>query len=77
MLFVPSELEMPYCPECGGEMHYAIATKHYICKSCGLSVTQQELMELRDKLRPSEETAEEEKDRQRKEYLKWWLSKKK
>ena len=77
MLFVPSELKMPYCPECGGEMHYAIPTKHYICKSCGLSVTQQELMELRDKLKPSHETAEEEKDRQRKEYLKWWLSKKK
>jgi hypothetical protein len=34
-------------------------------------------MELRDKLRPSQETAEEEKDRQRREYLKWWLSKKK
>jgi len=66
-----------YCPECGGEMHYEIATKHYVCKSCGLSVTQQELMELREKLRPSTETAEEEKENRRKEYLKWWLSKKK
>ena len=68
---------MRYCPECGGEMHYAIATKHYVCKSCGLSVTQQELWELREKLRPSMESAEEEKEKQRKEYLKWWLSKKK
>lgn len=68
---------MPYCPECGGEMIYAIATKHYICKSCGLSVTQQELMELREKNRPSEENPEEERENQRKEYLKWWLSKKK
>ena len=68
---------MTYCPECGGEMHYAIATKHYVCKSCGLSVTQQELMELREKYRPSTETAEEEKEKRRKEYLKWWLSKKK
>jgi hypothetical protein len=58
-------------------MQYVIATKHHVCKSCGLSVTQQELMELRDRLRPSEETAEEEKERRRKEYLKWWLSKKK
>ncbi len=33
-------------------------------------------MELRDKLKPSEETADEEKERRRKEYLKWWLSKK-
>jgi ribosomal protein L37AE/L43A len=77
MLIFSSEPKMPYCPECGGEMHYAIATKHYICKSCGLSVTQQELVELREKLRPKTETAEEEKENQRKEYLKWWLSKKK
>ncbi len=68
---------MPYCPECGGEMHYIIGTKHYVCKSCGLSVTQQELMELREKLRPPEETKEEEKERHKKEYLKWYLSKKK
>ena len=68
---------MPYCPECGGEMQYMIGTKHYVCKSCGLSVTQQELMELREKLRPNEETKEEEHERHRKEYLKWWLGKKK
>ena len=52
-------------------MHYEIGTKHYICKSCGLSVTQQELNDLREKNRPSEETAEEEKENRRKEYLKW------
>jgi hypothetical protein len=40
-------------------------------------VTQQELWELREKLRPSMETAEEERQKHRKEYLKWWLSKKK
>jgi DNA-directed RNA polymerase subunit M/transcription elongation factor TFIIS len=68
---------MPYCPECGGEMHYVIGTKQNVCKSCGLSVTQQELWELREKLKPKTETAAEEKDKQRKEYLKWWLSKKK
>ena len=70
------EARMPYCPECGGDMQYQISTKHYACKSCGLSVTQQELMELRDKLKPNQETAEEEKENRRKEYLKWWLSKK-
>jgi len=68
---------MRYCPECGGEMQYMIGTKHYVCKSCGLSVTQQELMELRQKLRPSMESEREEHKKQRKEYLKWWLSKKK
>jgi tRNA(Ile2) C34 agmatinyltransferase TiaS len=68
---------MPYCPECGGEMQYMPATKHHVCKSCGLSVTQQELMELRDKLRPSGEDEEDERQKQKKEYLKWWLSSKK
>jgi uncharacterized membrane protein YvbJ len=67
---------MIYCPECGGECQYVMATKHYVCKSCGLSVTQQELMELREKNRPKEETEEEEKESRKKEYLKWWLSKK-
>jgi ribosomal protein L37AE/L43A len=67
---------MIYCPECGGEMRYVIATKLYVCKSCGLSVTNQELMELREKNRPAEETPEEERQNRRKEYLKWWLSKK-
>ncbi len=68
---------MTYCPECGGEMHYIIATKNYVCKSCGLSVTQQELMELKQKLRPSMETKKDEQENRKKEYLKWWLSKKK
>lgn len=67
---------MPYCPECGGEMHYVIATKCQVCKSCGLSVTQQELMELKEKNRPSEETEEEIRENRRKEVLKWYLSKK-
>ncbi|PMB74064.1 hypothetical protein C0199_01555 [Candidatus Bathyarchaeota archaeon] len=68
---------MPYCPECGGEMRYIIATKHYVCKSCGLSVTQQELIELREKLKPPVESEEDEREKRRKEYLKWWLSSKK
>jgi len=58
-------------------MHYMIATKHYVCKSCGLSVTQQELWELKEKNRPDTETEEDVQQRRKKEYLKWWLSKKK
>jgi transcription initiation factor TFIIIB Brf1 subunit/transcription initiation factor TFIIB len=68
---------MPYCPECGGEMQYMLSTKHYVCKSCGLSVTQQELMELREKFRPNTDSEEDERQKQKKEYLKWYLSKKK
>ncbi len=58
-------------------MKYISATKQYVCKSCGLSLTQQELMELREKLRPTFESSEEERKQRRKEYLKWWFSKKK
>ena len=58
-------------------MQYIISTKLYVCKSCGLSVTQQELMELREKNRPNRETEEEKRENRRKDYLKWWLSKKK
>ncbi len=68
---------MPYCPECGGEMQYMVATKHYVCKSCGLSVTQQELVELKEKNRPDIESGESEQEKRKKDYLKWWLSKKK
>jgi len=79
---IPSEKRrvksgMPYCPECGGEMHYTPTTKRYACKSCGLSVTHQELIELREQMRPKTETDEEQHQRERREYLKWWLSNKK
>jgi transposase-like protein len=67
---------MPYCPECGGEMGYDPLVKRYNCKSCGLSLTYQELIELRDKLRDLPENKEEMKKRRRKEYLNWWFSKK-
>jgi reverse gyrase len=65
-----------YCPECGGEIQYISLTKHYVCKSCGLSCTGQELNDLHDKNRPAQETEEEVRQNRRKEYLKWYLSKK-
>jgi hypothetical protein len=65
-----------YCHECGGEMHYISLTKQYVCKSCGLSCTGQELNDARDKNRPADETAEEARQNRKKEYLKWYLSKK-
>ncbi len=64
---------MPYCPECGGDLFYDSRVKRYVCKSCGLSLTFQEISEIRDELRP--DVSEEEKRRQRrKEYLSWWFS---
>ncbi len=68
---------MPYCPECGGEMLYTSRVKQYVCKNCGLSLTLQELIELKENLRRRQETNEEdERKKLRKEYLQWWLSKK-
>jgi len=40
-------------------------------------LSHQELMEIRDRLRDRAGPEEEEKKRYRKEYLQWWLSKKK
>ena len=68
---------MRYCPECGGEMRYISLTKRYVCKSCGLTLTFQELIEMRDRQNERAEPEEDERKKQRKEYLQWWLSKKK
>jgi len=68
---------MPYCPECGGEMRYISVTKHYVCQSCGLSLTSQELIEMRERSKRRVEPEDEERRRVRKEYLEWWLSSKK
>lgn len=66
---------MPYCPECGGELRYDSNVKRYECKSCGLSLSYQELVELREKMR-SDLNEEDEHKKKRNEYLKWWFSKK-
>ena len=65
---------MPYCPECGGELHYDPSTKRYSCKSCGLFLSNQELMELKDRLRPDFENEQDKRKKKKKEYLDWWFS---
>ena len=66
---------MPFCPECGGELRYDPSSRRYICKSCGLSLSYQELMELKDKLQPDIENEDDKRRKRRKEYLDWWFSK--
>jgi transcription initiation factor TFIIIB Brf1 subunit/transcription initiation factor TFIIB len=66
---------MPYCPECGGKLNWDRRFRHYICQSCGLTFTDQELSEARDKLYRAEE--EDEKSRRQREYLEWWFKEKK
>jgi hypothetical protein len=67
---------MPSCPECHREMAYDSSLKKFVCKSCGLTLSQQEVIELRDKNRDEDESVEDKKKRDHNEYLKWWLSKK-
>lgn len=61
---------MPRCPECGGEMKYNRDLRLYVCVSCGVMMTLDEIFEEWDKKR------EEAKD-VKEEYLNWWLSRKK
>jgi len=67
---------MPYCPECGGEMRYDSMLKRYICKSCGLSVTYEELNDMRDRVRDRPESDEDKRKKRRKESMDWCFSKK-
>ncbi|MBC7113510.1 MAG: hypothetical protein H5T34_05805 [Candidatus Methanomethyliales bacterium] len=65
---------MVVCPECGGELKFEPSQRRYVCLSCGLSLTRDEIDEIKAKYAAT--TASEDKERLRKEYLKWWSSKK-
>lgn len=54
-------------------MKFDPAVRCYTCISCGLSLTSQEIMEAREKMRSPREEDDERKSR-RKEYLDWWFS---
>lgn len=65
---------MNVCPECGGNLRFDTNHKRYVCLSCGLSVTKEEIEDIRAKngfMNP-----EDEKEQRRKDYLKWWSNKK-
>lgn len=64
-----------FCPECGGVLFFDPSARSYGCKACGLSVTRDQLSDLKDRLR-IEIDPERKKRRERTEYLDWWLSKK-
>ncbi|MGQ9479053.1 MAG: hypothetical protein ACUVQ0_03395 [Thermoproteota archaeon] len=65
-----------YCPDCGGELRYELATKLYVCKSCGRVYEFEELKNARERFLKALKESEDEKKRRRKEMLKWWLTKK-
>ena len=56
-------------------MAYDLGTKNYSCKSCGITLKYHEILEAKSRNMP--EVGEDERKRlQRRDYLKWWLSKK-
>lgn len=65
-----------YCPECGGVLFYDALARRYVCKSCGLYATKDELQEIRDRLK-KDWGEERRRKRERSEYLDWWLTSKK
>jgi len=60
------------CPECGEDFLYDKHSQRYVCKNCGLTMTREEYNAVIKRRADKPE----ERDYQRKEYLKWWLSKK-
>ncbi len=79
-----SETYRPYrypCPECGAPMRYDPALQALICEACGVTLKKAQYYEVigrirdyvRDALRPRVLSEEEKR---RREYLRWWLSKK-
>ena len=66
---------MSACPECGGNLKFDSNHKRYVCQSCGLAVTREEIDDIRSK-NATTTNPEEDKERRRKEYLKWWSTKK-
>ena len=54
-------------------MKFDPATRHFICKKCGLYATREQISDIRDRLNQREKTRE---DRQY-DYLEWWQKSKK
>ncbi|MEO9363081.1 MAG: TFIIB-type zinc ribbon-containing protein [Nitrososphaera sp.] len=63
-----------YCPECGGELKFDLASKNFICKSCGLFASREKIDELRDK---ADARNEDKRQKKHDDYIDWWQSSKK
>ena len=66
-----------FCPECGGTMIYESPVRRFVCRSCGLYATRDEISDLRQKARIPVVDEARKKRKERGEYLDWWLSSKK
>jgi len=66
---------LPFCTECGGKLRFDRKLKQYACESCGMTYTDAEILEARDRSRGYSE--EEERKKRSQEYLDWWFKSKK
>jgi len=69
------DTRLPFCTECGGKLRFDRKLKQYACESCGITYTDAEILDARDRL--SGYTEEDEKKRKSREYLDWWFKSKK
>lgn len=60
---------MPRCPECNGYMRYDRRLKVYICTSCGLMLSRDEIERYRRRNYVDEEDEKSEIE----EYYEWWI----
>ena len=73
---MPEEKKKARCPECGGTMGPAAYGRGLkVCESCGLQLTQFEYDKMWDAIR-NRSTPDEERKKQKREYLDWYTSKK-
>jgi len=64
------------CPECDRDMNFDYSTRKMACKSCGLFLSRDELVNLRDKIKDKRYDDDDNSQRGN-DYLQWWLSDKK
>ena len=68
---------MPNDREIGADIEFPMkldpATKHFICKRCGLYATREQVYDIREKLNQRELTKEDKHY----DYLEWWQKSKK
>jgi DNA-directed RNA polymerase subunit M/transcription elongation factor TFIIS len=63
------------CPYCAAVLIYDRMEKLYLCRSCGATMSLQDLVEHQERIRLEREKAQRER-KKKDEYLEWWLSSK-
>ena len=68
---------LSYCTECGGNLVWDRKLRMHSCQSCGMTFTEAQLSDARDRLYSRQEDEEDQRRRRHSDYLDWWTSSKK